>query len=205
MPAPLRRITAPALPFWQDNVDTDIIIPSREMKGTGKTGLKDGLFANRRYRDVASRTPNPDFPLNRTELAGARIWLAGANVGCGSSREHAAWALVEHGFRAVIAPSFNPIFFGNCVRNGIVPVVLPREVVETLGSPVTVDLEAMTVTGEDGRVHPFALTDEPRAMLLEGLDPIDLTLKHAPAIAAWQAADRKVRPWAWLPPLAAQE
>ncbi|MFN7176458.1 MAG: 3-isopropylmalate dehydratase small subunit, partial [Thermaurantiacus sp.] len=150
MPEPFRRLTAPALPFRQDNVDTDIIIPSREMTGTGKTGLAAGLFANRRYLDSRRRLPNPDFPLNQPAFAGARIWLAGANVGCGSSREHAAWALAEHGFRAVIAPSFNPIFLGNCVRNGIVPVVLPHEVVGSLGSPVTVDLETMEVTGADG-------------------------------------------------------
>ncbi len=199
MPEPFRRLTAPALPFWQDNVDTDIIIPSREMKGTGKTGLAGGLFANRRYADPVARTPDPDFPLNRPEFEHARIWLAGANVGCGSSREHAAWALAEYGFRAVIAPSFNPIFFGNCVRNGIVPVVLPQEVVRRLGSPVTVDLEAMTVRGADGQIHAFALADEARTMLLEGRDPVELTLKHAPAIAAWHAEDRQRRPWAWLP------
>lgn len=198
MPEPFRRLTAPALPFLQDNVDTDIIIPSREMKGTGKTGLAAGLFANRRYLDPVARTENPDFPLNRPDYRGARIWLAGANVGCGSSREHAAWALAEHGFRAVIAPSFNPIFFGNCVRNGIVPVVLPRPVVEGLGSPVTVDLEAMQVTGADGRAHAFSLAADARAMLLDGLDPIALTLKEADAIAAWQEADRRARPWAWL-------
>lgn len=198
MPQPLRCLTAPALPFWQDNVDTDIIIPSREMKGTGKTGLAAGLFANRRYLDPVARTENPDFPLNQPAFRDARIWLAGANVGCGSSREHAAWALAEQGFRAVIAPSFNPIFHGNCVRNGIVPVVLPKEVVEGLGSPVTVDLEQMVVTGTDGRAHPFTLADEARTLLLEGLDPVALTLKEAAAIAAWQEADRRQRPWAWL-------
>lgn len=199
MAAPLRIVSGPALPFRQDNVDTDIIIPSREMKGTGKTGLAAGLFANRRYLDPVARTENPDFPLNRPEYRDARIWLAGANVGCGSSREHAAWALAEYGFRAVIAPSFNPIFFGNCVRNGIAPVVLPRAAIESLGSPVTVDLEAMAVTDADGRRHPFTLPDEARIMLMEGLDPVALTLREAEAIARWQKADRTARPWAWLP------
>ncbi len=198
MPAPLRSVSGPALPFWQDNVDTDIIIPSREMKGTGKTGLAAGLFANRRYTDPVARTENPDFPLNWAEYREARIWLAGANVGCGSSREHAAWALAEQGFRAIVAPSFNPIFFGNCVRNGIAPIVLPRPVVEALGSPVTVDLETMTVTAASGEVHPFTLPEEVRTMLIEGLDPVALTLREADAIAAWQEADRKARPWAWL-------
>jgi 3-isopropylmalate/(R)-2-methylmalate dehydratase small subunit len=193
MPAPLRRVSGPALPFREDNVDTDIIIPSREMRGTGRTGLAAGLFANRRYTDPVARTENPDFPLNWPQFRKAPIWLAGANVGCGSSREHAAWALAEHGFRAVIAESFNPIFFNNCVRNGIAPVVLPREVIEGLQNPVTVDLEAMDVNG-----HPFTLPAEARTMLMEGLDPIALTLREADAIAAWHAADRKARPWAWL-------
>jgi 3-isopropylmalate/(R)-2-methylmalate dehydratase small subunit len=194
MPEPIVRLTATALPLVRDNIDTDIIIPSREMKGTGKTGLKDGLFAPWRYLAAGSREENPDFPLNQPSFRNARIWLAGANVGCGSSREHAAWALAEHGFRAVVAPSFNPIFFGNCVRNGIVPAVLPRATIEALGNPVTIDLEAMTVDG-----HPFTLPAEARAMLMEGLDPIALTLKDAAAIAAWAEADRVRRPWAWLP------
>ncbi|WP_448581907.1 3-isopropylmalate dehydratase small subunit [Thermaurantiacus sp.] len=193
MPAPLRIICGPALPFREDNVDTDIIIPSREIKGTGRTGLAAGLFANRRYLDPVARLENPDFPLNWPQFRKAPIWLAGANVGCGSSREHAAWALAEHGFRAVIAESFNPIFFANCVRNGIAPVVLPREVIASLANPVTVDLEAMQVNG-----HPFTLPDEARTMLMEGLDPIALTLLEADAIAAWQEQDRRARPWAWL-------
>jgi 3-isopropylmalate/(R)-2-methylmalate dehydratase small subunit len=193
MAQPLRIVSGPALPFLQDNVDTDIIIPSREMRGTGKTGLAAGLFANRRYADPTARVENPDFPLNWPAYRAARIWLAGANVGCGSSREHAAWALAEFGIRAVIAPSFNPIFFGNCVRNGIVPVILPRDLIEALAQPVHVDLEAMQVNG-----HPFTLPDEARTMLMEGLDPVALTLRDADAIAAWQNADRKMRPWAWL-------
>ncbi|MFQ3666850.1 MAG: 3-isopropylmalate dehydratase small subunit [Sphingomonadaceae bacterium] len=193
MPEPLVRLTATALPLMRDNVDTDIIIPSREIRGTGKTGLKDGLFAAWRYLAPGSREEDPDFPLNRPEYRNARIWLAGANVGCGSSREHAAWALAEYGFRAVIAPSFNPIFFGNCVRNGIAPVVLPRETIAGLASPVTVDLEAMTVNG-----HRVSLPEEARLMLMEGLDPIALTLKHAAEIARWQQDDRTARPWAWL-------
>ncbi|WP_448585872.1 3-isopropylmalate dehydratase small subunit [Thermaurantiacus sp.] len=204
MAEPIVRVTGAALPLIRDNVDTDIIIPSREMKGTGKTGLKDGLFAPWRYRVPGSREENPDFPLNQPAFRDARIWLAGANVGCGSSREHAAWALAEYGFRAIIAPSFNPIFLGNCVRNGIVPVVLPREVVGGLGSPVTVDLEAMTVTGADGKAWAFALPGEARAMLMEGLDPIALTRKEAPLIAAWAEADRRARPWAWLTPVSSQ-
>lgn len=188
-----RRVAGPALRFLADNVDTDIIIPSREMKGTGKTGLAAGLFANRRYADLVARIENPEFPLNWPEHRNAVIWLAGANVGCGSSREHAVWALAEYGFRAVVAPSFNPIFFGNCVRNGIVPVVLPRDLLEALSDPVTVDLETMRVNG-----HPFTLPEEARQMLMLGLDPIALTLREAEAIAAWAETDRRARPWAWL-------
>lgn len=192
MAEPITRLTAVAAPLIEDNIDTDIIIPSREMRGTGKTGLKDGLFANRRYRP-GTREPDPDFILNRSPYDKARILLAGANFGCGSSREHAAWALAEWGIRAVIAPGFNPIFFGNAVRNGIVPVVLPADVIATLGKTVTVDLGTMTVDG-----HRFSLPADARAMLMEGLDPIDLSLKHREAIDRWQADDRKRRPWAWL-------
>ncbi len=193
MPEPLRHLIAVAVPLLDDNIDTDIIIPSREMRTTGKTGLAAGLFANRRYLDAAARVENPEFVLNRPAYRGAQILLAGANMGCGSSREHAAWALLDYGFRAVVAPSFNPIFFGNCVRNGIAPVVLEAEVIAALDNPVTLDLEAMTLNG-----HAFRLPEEARLMLLEGLDPIALTLRHADAIASWREKDRESRPWAWL-------
>ena len=191
---PFTTLTGVAAPLLVDNVDTDTIIPSREMKSTGKTGLAGGLFAPWRYLDAAARVPNPDFVLNRPEYAQAPILLGGANFGCGSSREHAVWALSEWGIRCVIAESFAPIFRGNCVRNGILPVVLPQEIVAGLAArTITVDLAAQTADG-----HPFAIDAEARAMLLEGLDAIDLTLKHAAAIAAWQAADRQARPWVYL-------
>jgi 3-isopropylmalate/(R)-2-methylmalate dehydratase small subunit len=192
MREPIVRLEAVAAPLLEDNLDTDIIIPSREMKTPGKTGLAAGLFANRRYRP-GTREPDPGFILNRPPYDRARILLAGANIGCGSSREHAAWALAEWGFRAVVAPSFNPIFFGNCVANGIVPVTLPAERIADLPLSFAIDLETMTAAG-----HPFALPADARQMLMEGLDPIDLTLKHQAAIAAWQKADRSARPWAWL-------
>jgi 3-isopropylmalate/(R)-2-methylmalate dehydratase small subunit len=196
MAEPFTRLTAPAAALLRDNIDTDIIIPSREMKTVGKTGLAAGLFANWRYTDVAARTPNPDFVLN--QRPNARVLLAGANFGCGSSREHAAWALAEWGIRAVIAPSFNPIFFGNAVRNGIVPVRLPADTIARLeaAEQLTVDLEAMRVEGQ-GEAHAFELPDEARLMLLEGLDAIDLTLKFRADIEAWRAADRGARPWAY--------
>lgn len=196
MAEPFTRLTAPAAALLRDNIDTDIIIPSREMKTVGKTGLAAGLFANWRYADVAARVPDPNFVLNRRP--DARILLSGANFGCGSSREHAAWALAEWGIRAVIAPSFNPIFFGNAVRNGIVPAALPADAVARLAPAdvLTVDLEAMRVEGQ-GEALGFDLPDEARLMLLEGLDAIDLTLKFRADIQAWRDADRAARPWAY--------
>ena len=198
---PFTSLTAVAAPLIRDNIDTDAIIPSREMKSTGKTGLADGLFAAWRYVTPGGRDPNPDFILNQPAFAAAQILLGGANFGCGSSREHAVWALAENGFRAVIAPSFAPIFAGNCIRNGIVPVALSAEAVEEIGSDgglVSVDLERMRVSLADGRHWTFEIGAEARAMLLEGLDAIDLTFKHRAEIAAFQAADRKARPWIYF-------
>lgn len=198
---PFTSLTATAAPLLRDNVDTDAIIPSREMKGTGKTGLADGLFAAWRYLGAGARDPDPAFVLNQPAFADARILLSGANFGCGSSREHAVWALAEYGIRAVIAPSFAPIFAGNCMRNGIVPAPIPADVVHEIaadGGPVTVDLAAQTVSLADGRSWPFPIGGEAKAMLLEGLDAIDLTFKHKAAIAAFQAADRKARPWIYF-------
>lgn len=199
---PFTVVRSIAVPLLRDNVDTDAIIPSREMKTTGRTGLAAGLFAPWRYSDVAARTPDPDFPLNRPAAQGAAILLGGANFGCGSSREHAVWALAEHGIRCVIAESFAPIFRGNCLRNGLLPVALPRAAIAPLGwQTVTVDLAAQTVAAE-GAVHPFAIEAEPREMLLGGLDVIALTLKSLPLIDAWTEADRRARPWVYPEPRA---
>jgi 3-isopropylmalate/(R)-2-methylmalate dehydratase small subunit len=195
---PFTTLTSTAVPLLRDNVDTDAIIPSREMKSTGRTGLAAGLFAPWRYTDVAARVPDPEFPLNRPEAAGAQILLGGANFGCGSSREHAVWALAEHGIRCVIAESFAPIFRANCLRNGLLPVVLPRAGVEGLGwAEVVVDLAVQTVTC-GGVVQSFAIEAEPKEMLLGGLDAIALTLKSLPEIEAWTARDRRARPWIYL-------
>ncbi|NLR40391.1 3-isopropylmalate dehydratase small subunit [Novosphingobium sp. ERW19] len=192
---PFTTLSSVAVPLLRDNVDTDAIIPSREMKSTGRTGLADGLFAPWRYTDAVARTPDPAFPLNQPQANGAQILLGGANFGCGSSREHAVWALVEYGIRCVIAESFAPIFRGNCIRNGILPVTLDRAVVDSLGwQTVDVDLMTQTVTA-DGKPHAFTIEEEPRQMLLEGLDAIALTLKSLPEIDAWTAADRACRPW----------
>ena len=200
------RLTAVAAPLLRDNIDTDAIIPSREMKSVSKTGLAAGLFAGWRYTTIGGRDPDPQFVLNKPAYAGARIILGGSNFGCGSSREHAVWALHEYGVRAVIAPTFSPIFFGNCIRNGIVPVRLPAETIAAIAAwveqdparhQVTVDLEAQTVTA-GGAPQRFELDDEPRAMLLEGLDAIDLTLKQRPAIEAFRNRDQAARPWIYL-------
>lgn len=204
--APFRSLTAIALPLLRDNIDTDAIIPSREMKSVSKKGLADGLFAGWRYTEIGGREPDPTFVLNRPDYAGAQILIGGANFGCGSSREHAAWALAEYGFRAVIATSFNPIFRGNCVRNGIVPVELPEDAVRAIAAlveasdgreRVTVDLENRRVVVAH-REWTFPIEDEARRMLLLGLDAIDLTLERRAEIRAFQKVDRVLRPWARL-------
>jgi 3-isopropylmalate/(R)-2-methylmalate dehydratase small subunit len=205
---PFSELNAVAVPILRDNIDTDIIIPSREMKSVAKTGLAAGLFAGWRYREIGGRDPNPDFVLNQDAYAGAAILLGGANFGCGSSREHAVWALAEYGIRAIIAPSFAPIFFGNCVRNGIVPVRLPAAQIAALAawvaaSPasnrVIVNLLDNCVSITDGRRWAFELGSEQREMLLEGLDAIDLTWKWRDQIEAFEADDRRARPWIYLP------
>ncbi len=195
---PFTTLTSIAVPILRDNVDTDAIIPSREMKSTGRTGLAEGLFAPWRYSDVAARVPDPAFELNRPEAKGAQIILGGANFGCGSSREHAVWALVEYGIRCVVAESFAPIFRANCIRNGVLPITLQRGAVENLAwHDLEVDLTAQTLR-DGATTYTFTIEDEPRTMLLEGLDVIDLTLKSRDAIAAWTDADRTARPWVYL-------
>jgi 3-isopropylmalate/(R)-2-methylmalate dehydratase small subunit len=201
------RLTAIAAPLLRINIDTDAIIPSREMKKVSKVGLAEGLFAGWRYTAPGSREENPEFVLNRAPYRQAKILLTGANFGCGSSREHAVWALHEWGIRAIIAPSFGAIFYGNCVRNGILPVVLAQDIVEHLAALVeadpaknqlTVDLDACVATASDGAKHPFDIAPADREMLLEGLDSIALTMKRDDEILAFQVRDRLRRPWIYL-------
>jgi 3-isopropylmalate/(R)-2-methylmalate dehydratase small subunit len=195
---PFTTITGLPAPLLRDNVDTDAIIPSREMRSTGKTGLADALFASWRYLSPAGRDPNPDFVLNQPKYSGARIILGGRNFGCGSSREHAVWALAEYGVRAIIAPSFAPIFAGNCTRNGILAVVLPSEIVALIasdGRPATIDLPTQRVSVADDLAWSFDIDAESKAMLLEGLDAIDLTLKYGTQIDEFRRVDRQARPW----------
>lgn len=202
-------LTAIAAPLLRINVDTDAIIPSREMKRVSKHGLSEGLFAGWRYQTPGSREENPDFVLNKAPYRNARILLSGVNFGCGSSREHAVWALHEWGILAVLAPSFGSIFQGNCVRNGIVPVMLDNAVIESLARQVesdpaknlvTVDLVARVVVAPDGSRHDFPIPDADREMLLEGLDSIAVTLKRDAEILAFRERDRRRRPWIYLPP-----
>jgi len=185
---PFIKHTGIAVPLFRDNIDTDQIIPSREMKSVSKTGLSGGMFAGQRY--ITGRTPNPDFVLNRPEYQNATILLSGANFGCGSSREHAVWALKEYGFRAIIAQSFGEIFYNNCVRNGILPVQLSADAIDTLGREVRIDLAAQKVDA-----HPFDIAKGDKYMLLNGLDPIALTLKHEDDIVAYFSGDADRRPW----------
>ncbi len=198
---PFSTLVSVAAPLIRDNIDTDAIIPSREMTSVGKTGLKDGLFAGWRYTRNGARQPAPDFVLNDPAFADATILLSGANFGCGSSREHAAWALAEYGFRAIVAVSFNPIFRANCVLNGIVPVALSRDAIGDVAAggavPLTIDLSAQTVTTAAGTRYDFVIEAEARQMLLHGLDAIALTQQRSEEIQAFLARDRQHRPWAY--------
>lgn len=204
---PFTVFTAVAAPLMRDNIDTDAIIPSREMKSVAKSGLAEGLFAGWRYSEIGSRAPDPAFVLNDPVYAGARILISGVNFGCGSSREHAVWALADFGFRAIIAKSFSPIFHANCVRNGVVPVELAADPVDALALAVatdpalrrvTVDLEACTVAAPGAAATGFTIDPQARRMLLEGLDAIGLTFELDPLIAAFRERDRQARPWIYL-------
>ena len=201
------QLKAVAAPLLRANIDTDAIIPSREMKGVGKDGLSAGLFANWRYTDPVKRIENPDFVLNQEPYRGARILLARGNFGCGSSREHAVWALAEYGVRAVIAPSFGAIFYNNCVRNGILPVVLEEPLVNELAAQVQaaprtnlldVDLPAQRVMTPRGEAYPFAISAGDKSILMGGLDSIDITLQNRAEIDGFETRDRSMRPWAYL-------
>lgn len=185
---PFTTHTGIAASMLLDNIDTDQIIPSREMKSVTKTGLSDGLFAGQRY--LSGREINPDFILNQAPFTDATILLSGRNFGCGSSREHAVWALKEFGFRAIIAESFGEIFYNNCVRNGILCVPLEANDIASLGDNVCINVPAQTVEG----VH-FDIPAGDKKMLINGLDAIDLTLEHQTAIDSWFANDRAQRPW----------
>ena len=192
-----------AVPILRVNVDTDAIIPSREMKRVSKLGLGEGLFADSRYIEMIGRVPDPDFVLNRKAYGGASILLSGPNFGCGSSREHAVWALKEYGFRAVIAPSFGAIFANNCVRNGLLPLVLAESAIAQIAhwvepapadNKVKIDLPAQTV--QAGReAYSFEIPAGAKQMLVEGLYAIALTQTRWSAIERFHELRKKQRPW----------
>ena len=197
-------------PMDRENVDTDAIIPKQFLKSIRKTGFGPNLFDAWRYldpgepgQDPTSRKPNPDFVLNQPRYAGASILIARQNFGCGSSREHAPWALDQYGFRAIIAPSFADIFFNNCFKNGLLPIVLPEHRVAALfddvaafpGYKLTIDLERQLVEPPSGVAIPFEIEPFRRDCLLGGLDEIGLTLRHADKIRAFEAERLLRQPW----------
>lgn len=197
-------------PLDRSNVDTDLIIPKQFLKSIKRTGFGDNLFDELRYldegflgQDINKRPKNPDFVLNQARYAGASILLARKNFGCGSSREHAPWALEEYGFRTVIAPSFADIFYNNCFKNGMLPVVLSESDVDDLfnecfanvGYQLTVDLENQKVISPSGKEYAFDVDEFRKHCLLNGLDDIGLTLQHADDIKAFEEKAKADRPW----------
>ena len=202
------RVEGVAAPLLRDNIDTDLLIPSREMTLPGKVGYGEKLLASWRYLSGSegSRVENPDFVLNRTPFRRAAFLLAGANFGSGSSREQAVWALRQFGIRAVLAPSFGAIFQSNCYRNGVLPVVMSRVDLDHLSKEASggdlklvVDLELQHVEASDGRRWPLQVPTSERAMMLAGTDAIGMTLRRQEQITAFQKADQQRRPWIWLP------
>lgn len=197
-------------PLARANVDTDAIIPKQFLKSIRRTGFGPNLFDQWRYldrgepgRDNSKRPLNPDFVLNQPRYHGASILLAGKNFGCGSSREHAPWALLQFGFRAVIAPSFADIFFNNCTKNGLVPIVLPasnidhlfNEIALHVGYRLTVDLPRQRVIEPNGTEHTFEVAPFRKHCLINGLDDIELTLHHKDKIAAFEKKRLSQQPW----------
>lgn len=207
---PFETYTGVMAPLDRAHVDTDAIIPKQYLKSIKRTGFGPHAFDDWRYLDpggldvdVESRREDPDFVLNRPAFRDASILLARENFGCGSSREHAVWALADFGFRVVIAPSFADIFFNNCFKNGILPIVLIEDSVESLfqataddrPATATVDLPAQTVTVTDGPMFDFEIDGYRKDSLLRGLDDIGLTLQHADAIRAYEQRRREAKPW----------
>ena len=204
------QLTALVAPLDRNNVDTDAIIPKQFLKSIQRSGFGVNCFDEWRYldhgepgMDNSKRLLNPDFSLNQPRYQGAQILLTRKNFGCGSSREHAPWALHDYGFRAVIAPSFADIFFNNCYKNGLLPIVLTEEQVEQLfqetyateGYRLSINLEQQTVTTPGGTVFKFDITEHRKHCLLNGLDEIGLTLQHADQIRAFEAQRRQSQPW----------
>ncbi len=194
-------ITGVAAPLPLINVDTDMIIPKQFLKTIKRSGLGVNLFDEMRYDEAGAE--RPDFVLNQPAYRDAEILVAGENFGCGSSREHAPWALLDFGIRAVIAPSYADIFYNNCFKNGILPIVLPQDQVDAVmadaekgaNARITVDLEAQEVRLTDGTAFPFEIDPFKKDCLLKGLDDIGLTEARAEAISAFEAQAAQARPW----------
>ena len=208
-----QNLTAIVAPLDRSNVDTDAIIPKQFLKSIKRTGFGPNLFDEWRYldhgepgMDNSKRLINPDFVLNQARYQGARILLARENFGCGSSREHAPWALEDYGFRVIIAPSFADIFFNNCFKNGILPVVLDAAVVDSLfndvngaeGYQLTVDLESQTISKPSGETISFDVDEFRKYCLINGLDDIGLTLQHVEDIKAYEQQRAKDTPWLFV-------
>ena len=203
-------IKAKVAPMDKANVDTDAIIPKQFLKSIKRSGFGPNLFDEWRYldhgepgMDNSKRPLNPEFVLNQDRYQGARILIARENFGCGSSREHAPWALEDYGFRVIIAPSFADIFFNNCFKNGILPIILPADTVDELfkevfaneGYKLTVDLFNQRITTPQGRVIEFDVDEFRKHCLVNGLDDIDLTLQHVDDIKAYEAKRQQEAPW----------
>jgi 3-isopropylmalate/(R)-2-methylmalate dehydratase small subunit len=210
MNRPFVTLSGLVVPIARANIDTDAILPKQFMKSIRRTGFGENLFDSWRYldrgepgQDCSTRQLNPDFPLNRSRYAGAEILLAGQNFGCGSSREHALWALTDFGIRAIVAPSFADIFYSNCFKNGVLPVALPATLITQLfaavdrfpGYRLHVDLPAQAVTTPEGVSHPFNLDLFRKRMLLEGLDEIEITLREVAMICAYEQRRIAQEPW----------
>ena len=204
------KITAIVAPLDRSNVDTDAIIPKQFLKSIKRSGFGPNAFDEWRYldhgepgMDNSKRPLNPDFSLNQPRYQGAQILLTRKNFGCGSSREHAPWALDDYGFRAVIAPSFADIFFNNCYKNGLLPIVLTEEQVDQLfkeveateGYQLSIDLAEQTLTTPSGETFTFDITEHRKHCLLNGLDEIGLTLQHADEIRDFEEKRRQSQPW----------
>lgn len=204
------KITAIVAPLDRSNVDTDAIIPKQFLKSIKRSGFGPNAFDEWRYldhgepgMDNSKRPLNPDFSLNQPRCQGAQILLTRKNFGCGSSREHAPWALDDYGFRAVIAPSFADIFFNNCYKNGLLPIVLTEEQVDQLfkeveaneGYQLSIDLAEQTLTTPSGETFKFDITEHRKHCLLNGLDEIGLTLQHADEIRDFEEKRRQSQPW----------
>ncbi len=203
-----KKVSALVAPLDRANIDTDAIIPKQFLKSIRRAGFGPYLFDEWRYldhgepeMDCTNRPLNQDFVLNKPEYQGAEILLTRENFGCGSSREHAPWALEDYGFRAIIAPSFADIFYNNCFKNGLLPIVLAADLVDELfkelepGYQLTIDLEQQTITTPSGRSLSFEVDENRRYRLLNGLDDIALSLQHADKIKAYEKERAKRAPW----------